>query len=178
MEEKKKNFINLLINDFYNAAGKYASLVNSQIPVPLFKGLSIKDSHILVFIGRNPTINITELSAKFAVTKGAMSKNISRLESRHFLTKTLADMSSREVKLSLTPKGSHVFDIFEAKAEVYRLRLYELLDEVTLSHLMSTALFMEEFNKLMDDYGNFINDLEKGQQGIENLEAPNDTKDK
>ncbi|MDR2461220.1 MAG: MarR family transcriptional regulator [Deltaproteobacteria bacterium] len=173
MDEKRKNFIYMLIDDFYNAAGQYTRLVNSQILIPVYNNLSIKDSHILVFIGRYPNINITELAAKFSVTKGAMSKTISRLVSRKYINKTTADESGREVKMSLTPKGFTVYELFENKAKLYRTKLYEALESVPLSHLMSTAIFLEELNKMFEDYSVFLDSSEKNSNFIQ-LSEEND----
>ncbi|MDR2349676.1 MAG: MarR family transcriptional regulator [Deltaproteobacteria bacterium] len=167
MDEKRKTFINCLVDEFYDAAVLYTRLNNSPAPIPIYANLNTRDSHVVVFIGRFPNINITELAARFAVTKGAMSKTITRLSAQNFLEKTVADESGREVKVILTPKGQEVYNTHEARTVANRQKMYEKFRHLSLSQLGAAALFLEEMHDLLRDYSTFLDPEEPEPQETE-----------
>jgi DNA-binding MarR family transcriptional regulator len=152
MDEKRKVFINCMVDDFYEVAVLYTRLNNSNAVVPVYGNLTTRDCHVVIAIGGHPNINITELAQRFAMTKGGMSKTISRLTSLNFLEKTVADESGREVKVVLTPKGKEVYERHEATKMSNRRRLHEKLKDLSLSQLAAASLFIEEMNNLLLDY--------------------------
>jgi DNA-binding MarR family transcriptional regulator len=157
MDDKIKHLLNCLVDEFYDAASVYAKLNNNVNPVPIYGGLPTRDSHVLVFIGRCPNINITDLAARFAVTKGAMSKTISKLSSLKFLGKSVSDESGREIKLSLTKKGLQVFEAHEARVRANRARMHSRFEHMNLSNIAAIAMFLEEVKKILEDYTMYVN---------------------
>jgi DNA-binding MarR family transcriptional regulator len=152
MEENRQILINCVVDSFFDVASFYSRLINNPAPIELYGGLNSRETHVLVHIGKNPDVNITELAAIFTVTKGAMSKTISRLTSLNFIEKSVAEESGREIKLSLTEKGKNIFDRHEIKTMANNLALYDRIDNLNISQLAAIAQFLEEMHKRLNDY--------------------------
>ncbi|MDR2406244.1 MAG: MarR family transcriptional regulator [Deltaproteobacteria bacterium] len=168
MDDKIKQLLNCLVDEFYDVASLYTRLNNNSAPVPLYGNLPTKESHVLVFIGRTPDITITDLATRFAVTKGAMSKTISKLSSMKFLGKSVSDESGREIKLSLTKKGQEVYEAHEARVRSNRAQMHKRFEHLSLSNIASIAMFLEEVKKILEDYSMLVN-------SDEDLDVDNDT---
>ena len=63
--------------------------------------------HMIDFIGRHPGKNITELAEDFGMTKSAVSQVITKLYTRHFITK---ERYKKEIIVGLTEEGKKLFD--------------------------------------------------------------------
>ena len=78
-----------------------------QAPRQYGTGVSLHGSeiHTIQAIGKNPGINVTQLSEKMRVTKGAVSQMVSRLVEKGMVLKQPARDSAKEVALGLTELG-------------------------------------------------------------------------
>ena len=87
-----------------------------------FRGIKLYPSeiHLSLLIQRERNTNATRIAERLAITKGAVSQNISRLEKKGILTKTKDPNKKNELTITFTPMGKEVvkhFMEFEAMAK-------------------------------------------------------------
>ena len=96
---------------------------------PLFPS----EIHTLCAIGTAPGINITDLSARLGVTKGAISKIARKMEDKALIERYREPGNDKEILLRLTPKGTKAYlghEKYHAKAfERLGMEMEKLTDE-------------------------------------------------
>jgi DNA-binding MarR family transcriptional regulator len=98
---------------------------------PLF----MSEVHTLCAIGAIPGINITDLSVRLGVTKGAISKIAKKMEEKELIERYQEPGNDKEVLLRLTPKGKKAYlghEKYHEKAfEQIMMKMDQLTDEQT-----------------------------------------------
>lgn len=89
--------------------------------------------HLLLFLHANPTTSATGIAHRFGVTKGAVSQNLARLESKGVISKSRGSGPQGELSIALTDLGErlmpHVVRIKEAAASRFDSHLSTLSPE-------------------------------------------------
>lgn len=92
--------------------------------------------HALCAIGTAPGINITDLSIRLGVTKGAISKIARKMEDKALIERYREPGNDKEILLRLTPKGKKAYfghEKFQAIAfERLATEMESLTDEQTV----------------------------------------------
>lgn len=105
---------NITVQQLRTQVERFVNLYNKLESIPLDVGngdmLYASEMHTIEALGIGTGKTVTELCAAFGVTKGAVSQIISKLNSKGYVEKNRSKEYSREVELSLTPKGRTVFD--------------------------------------------------------------------
>jgi DNA-binding MarR family transcriptional regulator len=73
------------------------------------KQVSVAEWVVLCLMHERPGIRPSELAAALALTRGAVSKVIDKLEAKNWITGVTGPDDSRVRVLSLTPKGRRIF---------------------------------------------------------------------
>lgn len=81
------------------AKGLRAALGNSAGP------LSLRESHVLSEVAKQESTNASSMAEKLRLTRGGLSKILSRLEKKGFLCIQLKEGSKKEHAFSLTDQG-------------------------------------------------------------------------
>jgi DNA-binding MarR family transcriptional regulator len=71
--------------------------------------LFMSEVHTLCAIGAMPGINVTNLSVRLGVTKGAISKMTKKMEDKGLLERYHEPGNDKEVLIRLTPKGKKAY---------------------------------------------------------------------
>lgn len=71
------------------------------------------ETHVIMEIGRQPGITVTELSEKMKKTPSACSQQIRKLREKGLVIQTRSEINNRIYYLHLTDKGQEVFQIHE-----------------------------------------------------------------
>jgi DNA-binding MarR family transcriptional regulator len=114
-----------LIHDFINQLTRISHKFNEleKIPVDFGTGelLYPSEIHIIEVIGEKADITITEISAKFGITKGAVSQVINKLNQKGYIQKVRREENAKEMNLLLTGKGYQAFGAHQ--------KLHQSMDE-------------------------------------------------
>jgi len=98
--------------------------------------------HVIDAIGNNYGNNVTELSKKFKITKGAVSQVVNKLFKKEYLKKERKKGYAKEVVLSLTEKGWNAFKIQED--------MYKKMEEEFFKYLGTLeSEKIDSFNEIM-----------------------------
>lgn len=98
-----------VIHIFEKTMNKYIATEKKPCDYGVGCLLHRSEIHTIDAIGRNPQINITDLSNYLGVTKSAISQMVDKLIKKDMLHKTVLSKSDTEVALSLTDKGKQVY---------------------------------------------------------------------
>jgi DNA-binding MarR family transcriptional regulator len=113
---------------------------------PLFTS----EIHTLCVIGTAPGINITDLSVRLGVTKGAISKIAKKIEEKGLIERYQEPGNDKEVLLRLTPKGKKAY----LGHENYHKKAFERITRAmeTLTDEQTVFLFQafESIEEMMD----------------------------
>ena len=122
------------LDDFYIALlrtfGKFKILDSKPRDYGVGYKLYSSEIHTIEFVGRYPGSNITELSDKMGITKGAVSQTVNKLVKKKFVEKFRDPGNDKEVYVRLTEKGEKArkghedfHKIDESELEKYLLSL-------------------------------------------------------
>lgn len=96
---------------FIRISKKFQELEKMSIDIGSGEKLYPSELHVIDAIGNGYGNNVTELSKKFGITKGAVSQVVNKLFDKDFLIKERKPGYGKEVVLSLSEKGLKAFKI-------------------------------------------------------------------
>ncbi len=111
---------------------------------PLFPS----EIHMIDAIGRNPGINLTGLAALLGITKGAVPKQVQKLERKSLVRRYRDDENMKEVLFALTDGGEsarRAHEKYHAKIDRKMIELMNSLDEEKLEALKSVFTGLDRY---------------------------------
>ncbi|MEM1412278.1 MAG: MarR family transcriptional regulator [Pseudomonadota bacterium] len=104
-------------------------------------GLSVTEWRVIAILGRFPGVTATDVMARAAMDKVAVSRAVSRLVDKSLVQRNENAQDRRRVGLRLTRRGVRTFNAVVPKAHAYEQRLLAELsaeERATLNHLIDT----------------------------------------
>lgn len=98
--------------------------------------------HVIEAIGYNYAVNVTSLSRKFGITKGAVSQVVNKLFDKGFVGKERNRDYGKEIILSLTEKGWMAFDIQGKFHDRMEKEFVRYLEDFTADQINSFLMIM------------------------------------
>ncbi len=139
---KDSNFL-ALVDDFHRVINKMQILEKKS---KTFSGglvLHMSEVHTVYEIGRNKSLNVTELARIMAISKGAVSQMVNKLEKKEVIGRFKKPSNEKEVYFRLTKKGKSVY----TEHEKFHVKMYQdLLDSLD----GKDSRKFKEFIKIMD----------------------------
>lgn len=86
--------------------------------------LSVTEAHTIAAIGEDPAISASSIASTLGMTRGGVSKILSRLETKGYVKAESKDDNCKERKLSLTEQGQLAF---EAHAKLHAQKTERML---------------------------------------------------
>ena len=127
---------------FIRITKKFNELEKLSIDMGNGEKLYPSELHVIDAIGNNYGNNVTELSKKFKITKGAVSQVVNKLFKKEYLKKERKKGYAKEVVLSLTEKGWNAFKIQED--------MYKKMEEEFFKYLGTLeSEKIDSFNEIM-----------------------------
>ena len=108
--------------------------------------------HVIAAVGNGLANQVTILSQKFGITKGAVSQVVNKLSNKGYLKKKSL---GKEIILSLTPKGQMVFDIQDKLHKKVETNFVEYLDNLSPEEIDS---FLNIIGKIEDIIVSFLSE--------------------
>ena len=109
--------------------------------------------HVIEAIGNNYANNVTKLSVRFGITKGAVSQVVNKLFEKGLVSKERNRDYGKEIILSLTKKGWTAFDIQDEFHKKMAQEFIKYLDTFTPGQIDS---FLEIMSKIEDYVETFL----------------------
>lgn len=110
----RKNTARELMELFIRVVSKYNALEKYPMKYGTKHKFYHTERHMLDMFGANPDMNITELALKNAVTKGAISQVVSKLEEKGAVRRYKEAGNEKEVLIRLTDKGKEIYERHQA----------------------------------------------------------------
>ncbi len=107
----------------------------------------VGEVHTLVAVKAYPGINLTELSSKLGVTKGALSQTIGKLEKRGCVNRVKDKNNEKNVLVELTKKGTR---IIKAHDEFHKDFFSKYLKDITFGQVAVFNEVLEKIESFMD----------------------------
>lgn len=147
----KDKQLQALMEQFYSVVNRTAQLRNAPVVLEGCEPLNTAAIHLIEIIGNYERINMTEISEKLGITKGAVSQMTAKLVSRGLISKGKPPHSEKDVCLSLTDEGHKVFAAHsKLHAQMYG-ELSELLGEFSGEDLERITLFLDKVQVYMKE---------------------------
>lgn len=111
--------------------------------------------HILDAVGNGIANNVTVLSQKFGITKGAVSQVVHKLHEKKLITKQKIPGNAKEVKLVLTTEGRNAFKIQSDLNKNFENEFFNYFQSLEQDEVDSFLEIMDRIDQFMDK---FLND--------------------
>lgn len=111
--------------------------------------------HILDAVGNGVANNVTVLSQKFGITKGAVSQVVNKLHEKKLIKKEKIEGNAKEVKLTLTPHGRNAFKIQDEQHKNFENEFFSYFKNLEQHKVDSYLEIMDTIDLFMDK---FLND--------------------
>jgi len=142
---------NKLIKLFHNTFYKYYQIVKQAKDFGTGEQLHHAEIHTIVAIGENPKINITELARETAVTKGAVSQTVQKLEDKQLIAR-YKGTDDREVHLRLSDKGVIAFEGYNKLVESHFKNYEQMFNKSNETERNIVFRLVDAINKQFDEY--------------------------
>ena len=140
-----------LIKTFHNVFYKYYQIVKQPKNFGTGEQLHHAEIHTIVAIGENPEINITELARETAVSKGAVSQTVQKLEEKQLIAR-YKGKDDREVHLRLSDKGVIAFEGYNKLVESHFRNYEEMFKRSNETERNIVFKVVEAINNQFDEY--------------------------
>ncbi len=154
-EDTRRKISFFLLSSFIRVNKKFNRI--DSLAVDMGDGVKLYPSelHVVEAIGNGYANNITSLSVKFGITKGAVSQVVNKLFEKGFVSKERNVDYGKEIIISLTGKGWEAFEIQDKFHERMLEEFIGYLDGFTSEEIDSFLLIM---GKVEDYVDTFLND--------------------
>ncbi|MCV6626444.1 MAG: MarR family transcriptional regulator [Cellvibrionaceae bacterium] len=150
--ETKEDLIKLAIRRLLKISQLHARIEQTPIKVEEGLVLTTREVHTLVAIAEQESISITQLAARFGVSKSASSQMVNKLEKRDLLLKRQAAHSNKEYELSLTEQGWKAFRAHEQYRGRSRDQLISKLSGFSIAQIATLSVLLEEMENTMNKH--------------------------
>lgn len=89
--------------------------------------ISIAEWRVLVNVGYTTDLSVRDIEMRVSLDKSKVSRAATRLHTKGYLTKHIADGDRRLIKLALTPKGTRLLQDLIPIADSYQAKLLDQL---------------------------------------------------
>ena len=132
---------------------KFDQIENHAIDIGGGIKLYPSELHVIEAIGNNYANNVTKLSVRFGITKGAVSQVVNKLFEKDLVSKERNRDYGKEIILSLTEQGWTAFDIQNEFHKKMAHEFIKYLDTFTPGQIDS---FLEIMSKIEDYVETFL----------------------
>lgn len=150
MRREKTTFEMFII--FIRISKKFQELEKMSIDIGSGEKLYPSELHVIDAIGNDYGNNVTELSKKFGITKGAVSQVVNKLFDKDFLKKERKKNHGKEVILSLSEKGSKAFKIQDDLHKKMNNEFFKYLGTVEPDKIVSFIEIMDKIEEFIDRF--------------------------
>lgn len=115
--------------------------------------LHCSEIHTVMAIGKNPNINLTNLSQLLGISKSAISQMVSRLAKKDLVEKHRDMANDKEVLIRLTPRGTIAYLGHEQHHAKIYARMHQNLGDLTEDQFSLILRFLAAIEETIDKSG-------------------------
>ena len=106
--------------------------------------------HMIMVIGDNENMHVSELARIAGVTKGAVSQMISKLDKKGLIRKVKDSQNKSKILIALTNKGKIAYYKHAQVHEEMDKELFDYLDGLDDKQFMILSEFIDGFEKMVE----------------------------
>lgn len=123
----------------------------------VLKGYGYSDIHCIDVIGKLDNPNVTKISKKLNMTRGAISKITKKQIAKGLISSYTLENNKKEVYFKLTDKGYEIFHEHDKRHKKWEKRQEVFLEKQSDETLEKVNEFLENFNNyLKEEIRNFM----------------------
>lgn len=111
----------------------------------------MREVHVITEIGENGVDNVSELSERLKITKGAVSQYLKKLEKKGFVERVQEQTDKRQFSVKLTEKGRELNRIHTKYDNEQYEKAYPFFEEFTEEELEIICRFEAQFAKFGEE---------------------------
>jgi len=115
--------------------------------------LHCSEIHTLMAIGKNPDVNLTNLSRLLGISKSAISQMVSKLAKKDLVEKHRDMENDKEVLLHLTPRGTIAYLGHEQHHAKIYARMHRNIGDLTDDQFALILRFLGAIEETIDESG-------------------------
>lgn len=115
--------------------------------------LHCSEIHTLMAIGKNPDVNLTNLSRLLGISKSAISQMVSKLAKKDLVEKHHDPENDKEVLLHLTPRGTIAYLGHEQHHAKIYARMHRNIGDLTDDQFALILRFLGAIEETFDESG-------------------------
>ena len=115
--------------------------------------LHCSEIHTVMAIGKNPDINLTNLSLLLGISKSAISQMVSRLAKKDLVEKHRDPANDKEVLIRLTPRGTIAYLGHEQHHARIYATMHRNVGDITGDQFALILRFLAAIEKTIDESG-------------------------
>jgi DNA-binding MarR family transcriptional regulator len=115
--------------------------------------LHCSEIHTVMTIGKNPDINLTNLSLLLGISKSAISQMVARLAKKDLVEKHRDPENDKEVLLHLTPRGTIAYLGHEQHHAKIYARMHRNIGDLTDDQFALILRFLGAIEETIDESG-------------------------
>lgn len=150
------NEIEKAILSFKNVLEK-SEFLNNNANSDVFKGLNLSEVHCIDVIGKIEDANVTKISNKLSMTRGAVSKITRKLLSKNFICKYQKPENKKEIYFQLTNEGRDIFNVHEKLHKEWEDNKVKILNKYDITEVNTILNFLQDINEELDEKLNEVN---------------------
>ena len=149
--ETKEDLIKATIQQLLRITKMYARIETMAIPVEEGLEVTTREVHTIQAVGEHEQMSITQVAARFGITKSAASQMVAKLVNRGFLSKKQAIHSGKEFELTLTALGWKAFRAHERFHGKDMAKLVDRLSAFPISQIATLSVLLEALGGVMEN---------------------------
>lgn len=146
--------MNPIIHTFIDTVSKYNAFTHTlQHTKRLFGQVELYPSeiHTLVYIADHDTDNFTQIAEGLAITKGALTKIIDKIEQKKLIVKYYQEGNRKSIYYTLTQPGKEAYENHLQFHKKYTLETGDAFDRFLTEHEEVLHQFFKHTNSVIDD---------------------------
>lgn len=144
---------------FIRVNKKFQQFEKNPIEIGVGQKLYPSEIHVLDAVGSGLGNNVTALSQRFGITKGAVSQVVNKLHEKKLIKKERIQGNAKEILLSLTKEGLNAFRILDDQHNNFENEFFNDFKTLEQDKIESFIEIMELIDEFMDKFLNDENSL-------------------
>lgn len=141
-----------MMMQFIRVNKKFQKFDKNPIELGMGQKLYPSEIHILDAIGNGTGNNVTVLSQKFGITKGAVSQVVNKLHEKNLIKKEKNPGNAKEIILSLTDEGRNAFKIQDDQNKNFEYEFFNYFKNLKQDEIDSFFEIMDKIDQFMDRF--------------------------
>ena len=119
-------------------------LIRSEIRGEASREMSVTQFRVLANINLHDTITVSELACLIGVSTAAMSRMVTELVKKRFVTREVSSSDRRQIVLKLSAKGKIYFARIKGDVELKLNQRFKSLSDTKCDRIVRSLLMLEK----------------------------------